>query len=240
MTTVAAMMDEAADDCSVAPPSSWIAAATLTYRDLKRFLRQTITELQDRVDWPDPITLDTTISGNGDVSYALPSDFKRLTRDDYTVYETTSVRRPCVPVHTNGQWTWLNQMGSASGDRYYRLAGTEEDGYTLSFFQTPATGISIKVSYVTKNWLDISGTPSDVWTNNTDTLLLPRDIVQMGVVWRFRRRKGLPFLDRMNEYEANLARKANDARGIRKVDMSGGGKMRSPWDVPVPDFIPPA
>lgn len=240
MATVADMMDEAADDCSVSPPSSWIAATTLTYRDMKRFLRQTVTEILERVDLPDPITLDATITGTGAVTYDLPAAFKRLTRDDYSVYETTTVRRPCIPVNTNGQWTWLNQVGSGSGDRYYRIQGTEEDGFTISFFQTPATGVSIKVSYVTKNWLDISGTPSSTWTNNTDTLLLPRDIVQMGVVWRSRRKRGLPFQDRLNEYEANLARMANDKRGIRKIDMSGGGSMKSPFDIPVPDFIPSA
>lgn len=240
MATIADMMDEAADECSVSPPSSWVAATTLTYRDLKRFLSKTVNELLERVDWPDPIGLDTTITGTGVETYNLPSDFKRLTRDDYAVYETTTTRRPCIPVPTNGQWTILQQQGSAGGDRYYRTAGSEEAGYTISFFQTPATGASIVCSYVSKNWLTIGGVAGHEWTDNDALLLLPKDLVQMGVEWRFRRRKGLPFVDRLNEYEANLARLANDARGIRKVDMTGASRMRSPFDIPVPDYIPPA
>lgn len=240
MATVADMMDEAADECSVTPPSSWAAASTLTYRDMKRFLRQTAAEMLDRVDWPDPLTLETTIAGDGTADYDLPAAFKRLTRDQYAVYETTTVRRPCIPVTTNGHWTRLQQIGSASGDRYYRIAGTEEDGFTIEFFQTPAVGVSITVSYVTKNWFDVAGTPGNDWTSNSATLLLPREVVQQGVVWRFKRRKGLPFADRLNEYEANLARYANDSRGIRTVDMTGEGRMKSPFDIPVPDFIPSA
>lgn len=240
MATVADMMDEAADECSVTPPSSWATAATLTYRDLKRFLNDTANELLDRVDWPDPIGLDTIITGTGAEAYNLPSNFKRLTRDGYAVYETTTVRRPCIPVNTNGQWTWLKQMGSAGGDRYYRTAGDETDGHTISFFQNPATGISITCSYISKNWLKVAGTPGSKWSNDNATLLLPKELMQMGVVWRFRRRKGLPFADRLAEYEANLARLANDARGIRKVDMTGASRMRSPFDIPAPDFIPTA
>ena len=83
MATIADMMDEAADECSVSPPSSWVAATTLTYRDLKRFLTKTVNELLERVDWPDPIGLDTTITGTGVETYNLPSDFKRLTRDGF-------------------------------------------------------------------------------------------------------------------------------------------------------------
>lgn len=240
MATVAQTMDEAARECSVNAPASWITATTLTYMELKDFLDETVSELQERIDWPDPIAQDTTITGTGAETYSLPSDFKRLTRDPYTVYETTTTRRAAIPITTNGQWTHLEQIGSAGGSRYYRLSGNEEDGVSMSFFESPATGASIIVSYISKNWLKSSGTAGSTWTTVNDTLLLPKRLVKMGVVWRFRRRKGLPFQDRLNEYEAVLARSANDARAIRSIDMTGEARPSSPFDIPVPDYIPPA
>lgn len=239
MATVKDVMDKAARGCSVTPPTSWITSTALTFMELKDLLSDTVEELLDRIDWPDPITKNTVITGTGVESYALPADFKRLTRDPLAVYETTTTRRAGIPVSTNGAWTHLQQIGSAGGDRYYRTSGDEESGYEIAFYQYPATGASITVSYVSRNWLSLSGTEGYQWTNVAATLLLPARLVELGVVWRFRRRKGLPYADRYNEYEAKLARLANDARGVRSVNMAGGRGMRNPLDVPVPDFIPP-
>ncbi len=240
MPTVAEVLDDVAEECSVTPPSNWATSTTNDAKSFRRWMRQTADELLRRVDWPDPITTDTVITGTGVETYSLPSDFKRLTRDQSAVFETTRTRRACIPIATNGQWTALNEFGSAGGNRYYRLSGDEEDGFSISFFQSLETGASVTVSYVSLNWLDVAGTPGSEFNNLTATLLLPREIVEMGVTWRFRRKKGLPFADRLAEYEANIARLANDYRGLKVVDMSGEPPMRSPFDIPVPDFIPPA
>lgn len=240
MAAVKDTMDEAARECSLTPPASWISTTTTSFLEFKQFLTETVDELLERVDWPDPITKDTQFAGAGVETYDLPSDFKRLTRDPLTVYETTTTRRAGVPITTNGEWTYIKDIGSAGGSRYYRVAGDDEDGFTISFYRVPAVGDSITVSYISKNWLKLSGTAGDEWTDAAATLLLPWRLIKAGVIWRFRRRKGLPFADRMADYEAQLARRRNDARVIRSVDMSGGAKMRNPFDIPVPDFIPPS
>lgn len=237
MPTVADVMDEAARECSLAPPNSWITTQSLSAVELKDFLRQTVDELLDRVDWPDPIATDTTITGDGTADYSLPSDFKRLTRDDLAIYENPTNRRRVIPVSTNGAWTHLTDLGSAGGNRYYRLSGDEESGYEVEFYQVPTTGETFTVSYISKNWLTHESAASSEWQDVADTLLLPRALIQMGVVWRFRRRKGLPYADRMAEYEAKLVRLANDARGIRKISF-GEAEESLPMRVPVPDFIP--
>ncbi len=239
MATVAEVMDEAARECSITPPSSWITATTLSHAELKDFLKQTAKELLDRVDWPDPIAQDYEVTGDGTADYSLPAAFKRLTRDELAVYETSTVRRAAIPVSTNGAWTHLTELGSAAGNRYFRITGDEEAGYEIEFYAVPAVGQSITVSYISKNWLKTSGTAAAVWTNVADTLLLPEDLIRMGVIWRFRRRKGLPYADRMAEYEAILARRANDSRIIRKITF-GEREEGLPMRTPIPDYIPPA
>src|SRR5262249_2308778 len=108
-------MDDVAGECKVTPPNNWVAATSHTAPELKRGLRQTVGELLDRVDWPDPITKDTVITGTGAEFYSLPSDFRRLTGDDEAVYETIPTRRLCISVPTNGQWTHLKQVGTGGG-----------------------------------------------------------------------------------------------------------------------------
>lgn len=239
MALVRDAMDDAALECAVKVPSSWIAATTQrTYQELFSILAIAADELLDRVDWPDPITVDTTLTGTAVENYDLPSDFKRLTHDEYCVYETTTTRRFGIPVTSNGEWTNLKQLGSAGGYRYYRLSGDDEDGWQLGFYRPLETGTSVTVSYVSRNWLKKNGTAADTWENDTDTLMLPKRLLTLGVVWRWKKRKGLPYATDMAEYEARLARAANEHRGIRKITFGQPLNQRAPWDVPVPDFIP--
>lgn len=239
MATVSEVMDDVALECAVTVPGSWIAAITTrTYRELHSILHQTVAELLDRVDWPDPITIDYTITGDGSEEYDLPSDFRRLTFDAGAVYETTTTRRNVIPVTSNSAWTHLEQWGTAGGNRYYRTAGNEADGYSMGFYRPLETGSQVIVSYVSRNWLKSSGTATDEWTSVEDTLLLPSELVRLGCVFRFKRRKGFPYQDILNEYEGKLARLANQSRGRRAINFGGPQEPGHPMRVPVPDFIP--
>ena len=240
MPTVASVMDKVAREVKVAVPNGWVAATTLTYMELKDLLQETVDELLERVDWPDPIAKDTTVTGTGVETYSLPSDFKRMTRDDLAVYESTSTRRACIAVTTRGQWTHLQDIGSAAGNRYYRLSGDEESGYEISFFRDLETDAEVTASYVSKNWLVISSTEGSVWSDEGATLLLPRRLIELGVVWRFRRRKGLAYLDRYNEYEGMIAKLSNDKKGLRSIGFGEPDELPAPMRVPVPDYIPSA
>lgn len=239
MATVKEAMDDAALQCSVAIPTSWITNTTLTYQEMRLFLRQTVDELLERIDWPDPITTDYVITGVAGATFALPAGFQRLTRDPMAVYETTTTRRACIPVSSNGAWTFLEDTGSAGGDRFYRLSGDEASGFRIEFYRPLAIGNKVTVSYVSKNWLATAlGVAGTSWTLETDVLRLPKRLVELGVVWRFRRRKGLEYLAMKAEYETHLTRKANDRRQIKTIDMGSQDGMRRPWNIPVPDVIP--
>lgn len=239
MATVAEVMDDVALECAIAVPNSWIAAITRrTYQEMHSILRITVEELLDRVDWPDPVTKDVTITGTGVEQYDLPDDFKRLTFDRGAVYETTMNRRPCIPVTTNAQWTYLDQHGSAMGERFYRTGGNDADGFTIDFYRPLETDSEVIASYVSKNWLTHEGTQGFAWNSVEDTLLLPSELIRMGCVWRFKRRKGLPYESIMGEYEGKLARLANESRGKRKICFGPSSEPRNPFDIPVPDYIP--
>lgn len=238
MTTVADVLSKAARACSVKAPSNWVTSATDTGAEFRDLLAETVDEILDRVDLPEPFTKDVVITGTGVETYTLPTDYKRLTRDCNAVYETTTNRRDCIPVTSNGAWTYLKETGSAGGERFYRLSGDDLNGSSISFYRPLETGSSVTVSYVSKNWMSASGVAGSAWTAVTDSLLLPARIVELGVVWRFRQRKGIEYASRLAEYEARLARLINDGRGLKSLDMTGGRELSHPMRVPVPDYIP--
>jgi hypothetical protein len=238
MTAVADILNRAARQCSAVPPQAWVSATDATSLELTDFLDETREDIQARCDWIGPISKTTVITGTGDETYALPSDFLRLQRDDYAVYERFRTRRRCVPVTQDGQWEYLDELGITGAYRYYRLQGYD-DNWTISFKQPLETGITVVVSYVSKNWLVNSGGQSDDFLEDDNVCLLPRRLVETGIVWRFRRRKALAYQDVLAEYEMIMARTNTDNRTRRAINFAGGQPLRSPFDIPIPDFIPP-
>jgi hypothetical protein len=244
MATLKEVMDEAARECSITPATDWISTTDARYLELRGHMYRTARELLERIDWPEPISAVSTITGPGTVTsnystHSLPAAFGRLQRDSFAVYETTNTRRRCVPVSTAGEWTHLDEVGSAGAYRYYRIAGDEEAGFTIDFFRALSATQEVKVHYVAKNWIVTTGsTETDEWANIADTILLPRDLIELGVVWRFRRRSGLAYLDVYGEYEQRLARLSNDYKVRRSLNFGGDSEPAHPMRVPVPDFIP--
>lgn len=237
-TTIKAAMDNAARTCRITPPSVWTSSTTPSVLELVALLYQTADELLERVDWSG-LTLDSTVTGTGGASYSLPSDFKRLTRDESAVFETTPNRRRLVPITTNGDWTNMLQLQAAGGYRYYRIIGED----SIEFYRPleDTTGV-VKLSYVSTKWIkDSGGTKIAAWSADTDTTLLPAKLLEMGVVWRFRRDKGLVYADRQAEFEMHLSRYANDTRGLRVIDMTGPNASdlnRQPIRTVLPDSLP--
>jgi len=236
MTTVAEALSRAARQISVEAPSSWASATDDEHLEVKDFLDDTIADILDRYDLPSPVSASTTITGDGSETYSLPAGFRRLQRDDHAVFETTTQRRPLTPVTNDGEWTHLKEIGSTGADRFYRIQGLP-GSKTISIFDEPASGVSIEVNYVTNNWLYEGSTAGDSFTSDDQSLIFDRRAVEAGIVYRWRERKGLDYMPALTNYEALMARLSNDARSRRVVEY-GTRKVRSAFNIPVPDFIP--
>lgn len=231
MATAGEVLNRIARQCSLAAVSAWSSETRLSHVEIRDdFLPETIEEIQDRKDLSPPIGKTATITGTGATSYALPVDFKRLAMDDLAVLETTNpVWTPCRVV-TDGQWEAI-QIATEIW-RYVRITGYP-GAYALETFPALETGVEIKVSYVSTVWLISGVTEASVFTSDTQILLLPRRLVELGTVMRFRRRKGLDYTDILAEYEGNLDRHDTDFRGRRHIHFARpsaavGGTLAAP------------
>ncbi len=236
MTLVVNILTRAAAQCSVTLPSSWSGSTDPTILELRDFLEETAEDILDRVDCPQPLSATATITGTGVEEYDLPADFKRLHRDHYAVYEGNRTRRPCMPVSQDGAWEYLKELGSAGAYRYYRTHGYDGN-FKIDFYRELGTGEAAIVNYVSKNWVVNAGDHKAEFSNDNDNCMFPRKLVEAGIVWKFRERKGLDFTAKSQEYEIQLTRYINDNRTQRVVSF-GPAETLKPWDIPVPDFIP--
>lgn len=242
MTTVSDVLSRAARQVSIGVPDSWAGATRPQYVELRDdFLRQTIDNILDRIDLPAPIGKQAVITGDGTESHSLPSDFLRLARDPLAVYETTTLRRAGTSVQADGAWTHLNTIGSAGSYRFFKLEGYP-GAQTIKFERDLATGQSVTVSYVSDKWVkESAGTESNMFDDDSDVLMLPDRVVEIGIVWRFRERKGLPGWDtKRAEYEAHISRLGASAKASRVMSYGDSGGIYKPMRVPVPDYIPNA
>jgi hypothetical protein len=238
MTLVLEILARAGRQCSVIPPSSWLTATDQTSLEVLDFLGETVDDILDRVDVVGPVSKTATITGSGLEDYTLPTDLLRLHRGKYAVYERLRTRRDCVPISDDGEWEYLKELGTAGAYRYFRLQGYD-GAYTMGFQRPLEDSVTVVVNYVSNTWLVNGSTFKSSFTDEADNCLLPRKLVELGIVWRFRRRKGLEYNDMMTEYELEMAKLSNDSRTRRTVSF-GGTPARAPWDIPTPDFIPPA
>ena len=237
MTLVVDILARVARQTSVTAPSSWLSASDPTVLELLDFLGETIEDVQDRVDAVGPMSKNVTITGTGVETYTLPVDLWRLHRTPLAVYEQLRTRRGCVPISDDGTWQYMKDLGSAGAYRYYRLQGYDGN-YTIDFMRPLETGVTVVVGYMSTVWIKNGVTEKAAFTDAGDDCMLPRRLVESGTVWRFRRRAGLEYADARSEYEIEIARFANDTRGQRVVSF-GDTPTRAPWDVPIPDVIPP-
>ena len=243
MTTIVAALGRIARECGVKAPSSWVTATREDHVEIRDdFFDQTISDILDRVDLPSPIGKQQTLTGTGTTNadgsetFSLNSDFRRIQRGEMSVYDPLQ-DRPAIPISEDGRWTYILDQGVAGIVKYYRTRGYEGN-FTIDLYNAPASGQTITVSYISNLWMATSGgTVGSEFTNETDVLLLPRRVVETGTVWRFRERRGLPYLDRYNEYEALIARLSSDSRNRRVVNM-GGIDRDVRWQDLVPSFIP--
>lgn len=239
MTLITKALDRIARQCSVKAPSSWVSATRDDHVSLRDdFMMETVDDVLERVDLPSPIGAQTVITGDGSETYTLPSNFKRLHRGPLSVYDNLQ-DRGCIPVTTDGQWTYIKDIGTAGAITYYRTSGYEGN-WSISFYSEPGTSKTFTISYCTVNWMaNTSGTQGSEFTDNEDVLMLPRRVIEAGTVWRFRERRGLPYQDKFNEYEMLIAQMSNDRRQRRIVGF-GDDRPDVRWQDLVPAFIPPS
>lgn len=244
MALVTAALNRIARQTSVAVPSSWVTASQTAQVEIRDdFVRETVDDILDRLDLPSPVGAQTTLTGgdgttqaDGSERFTLPSNFRRIQRDQLALYDVDQ-DRPCIPVTNAGEWSMLTDIGAAGAIKYYRTQGYDGN-YTIDIYNAPGTGSQVKVAYITNNWLATAGgTVGDTLANEDDVLLLPNRIIEVGAVWRFRERRGLPYEDKYSEYEALIARLSNDSRNRRSINFGETNKDIR-WQDLVPAFIP--
>lgn len=156
-------------------------------------------EIARRVDWQSMLKSETA----GVSPFELPEDFQRLIPGGAV---RTAAGAFCRAITVGSQWSVI--AASASIQPFFFVRGD-----TMLFAPVDAA-VGAVVEYVSKNW--IIGDPyeeRDTFQADDDKVAFPERLLVKGILWRWKRQKGLPYEDNLAEFEADLAQEINADRG---------------------------
>lgn len=155
-------------------------------------------EIARRVDWRQMLASGTATA----TPYTIPSDFQRFTPGGGM---RTALGVFLRPVLNSSEWALVKS--APPSQPFYFLKGT-----TAEFSPTSIVP-GVVFDYVTANFVQSGASKLPAWASDSDTSLFPERLLTLGVVWRYKRQKGLVFEDELAEFEAALGAEAKADRG---------------------------
>lgn len=191
MMTILEIAKAAAKNVGVAPFDAVVANTDQDALEIVQFSTDACREIARRVDWGQ-MQQSTTLTGDGTAKvHSLPSDFARLQQGTSVIYSSAPLRGGL----SADEWNAL--PATAGTPRFFRLRGTE-----MEFWPYLADAATATVHYQSKNWNATAN--SAAWASDSDVPVIPDELVLLGVIWRWRRHKGMDYQDHQAEYEVAL------------------------------------
>jgi hypothetical protein len=220
----------ASDRLGLTRPSTVITSSDENARVLLGMAQEEGKALYDRHTWQVLQTEYTFPTVNGTASYALPDGFDQLLKD--TVFNRTR-RRRMVGDLSPEQWQETQASLVTMVNPAFRIRGS-----LFYISPTPTAAETVAYEYMSRNWCQSSiSVGQSAWAADTDTGILSEELMTLGVIWRFKSKKGLDYAEDMSNYEIAV-NKAIFKDGARvTIDTSNCRGDRVPRAPQVPETL---
>jgi hypothetical protein len=183
-------------------------------------------ELMRRHDWQNLVVAHTwTTTATVAQSLALPSDYDRFV-PDVEIWNRSANSNLVGPTPSN---TWQRLQSGISGGvtGWWRIIGN-----VLQVYPAPAAGLTFALDYVSKNYCESSGgTDQSDWAADSDLGRVPEHLIELGVMWRWLRAKGMDYAEELATYEREVEKASARDRGVATAVVSNSGDITAPfWD----------
>jgi hypothetical protein len=230
--TLLTIVTGACDRLNLPVPTTVMTNNTETIRVLRGYAQEEGKELSRRAPWQ-KLTKEhtfTTIASADQGTSSVPSDLGWIKPD--TVFNRTRRRKVVGPLDDQ-QWQQIQASLTTMVDPGFRIRGG-----TMLITPTPPAGETVAYEYVSDQWCESSGgTDQSAWAGDTDVALLDEELFTLGLIWRFRKAKGLSYDEDFLTYEKAInERMLKD--GVRPRLTSDATRMdRVPYPPRVPDTL---
>jgi hypothetical protein len=171
----------------------------------------------------------------GQIAYPLPSDYA------YMISQTNWDR--------NFRWQMLGPLDAQEWQTL--VSGISPGGPRLRFrimnnlfyvqpLPGPGQTDQIVFEYISNAWCTSqAGAPQSSWQADTDAYVFPEDLLTLGLIWRWRRAKGLDYAEEKLTYDRAVERRLSRSGGVRAVPLNASGhgvRLLNPQNVPDTGF----
>jgi len=202
--SIKTILDRVCYEAGLPSQNGYAANTGRTAKELIVHAHEAGEEIMQRAEWS-KLWQETSI--NAGTSIILPDDFHRLVRGGAVIREGDNYQSaPYAAVKSADIWNAL-KAGGATEDLFFARNGA------LELLAAPLLGESITAHYICKNWLDGPAGRAFQIASDDDAPLFSDILMAKGVLWRFKRAKGLKADDIMGEFEAEFKRELAADRG---------------------------
>lgn len=228
--TILTVVQNACDVIGIARPTAVMTSTTQQIIQLRGLAQREGKILARRSNWKVLQISYSFSTGNGTASYALPSDFDHLLLE--TVFNRTTRRRMLGDL-TPEEWEETQATLVTRVFPAFRIYGG------LFFISpTPTATETIAYEYVSKNWCQTSGNAGlSAWVSDTDTGILDEELMTLGLIWRFKKAKGLDYGEDMQTYEIEVVNAMLRDGARRSIQTTIVEHDRIPHSPQVPETL---
>ena len=141
---------------------------------------------------------------------------------DYIINETIwnrSLQRPVFGPRTPAQWQQIKAQFMNGPFNQYRIRGNQ-----VLFTPVPAAGQACYFEWMSKNWVTLkAGGTGDAWASDYDVGLLDERLMALGIIWRWKAKKGLEYAEDFNKYERAVDDAVGRDGGKQRLNMGDAG-----------------
>jgi hypothetical protein len=179
-------------------------------------------ELLDRFSWPATqleVTHTSLAAELQGVMTTLAPGYSYITSSTFWDRTLTQpVRGPLSPI----EWQALKARTATGPYASYRIFGGK-----LYAYPAPPGGNTWVFEYQSNYFCQSSsGTNQSIWIADTDVGVLDEHLMEMGIIWRFKKKNGLDYSEDFRSYEQKLAMETSRAGGRPILDMIGSTPTR--------------
>lgn len=211
---------DAADEIGFPQPTSIVGNSDSNAKQLLRLANREGEELSQKTNWQELVTETSITLATGTQTYALASDLRWIIPN--TTWNRSDKRIVITPLSSR-EWQFLKGWATITG---LNLRARIRAG-NIEFEQTIAAadnGKSVYYEYISNKWAETSGgTAQRKFQADTDVCRLDEELVTQGVVWRFKKAKGLDWQEDYQFYiqlrDSQISRDGDQRR------VSFGDKM---------------
>lgn len=217
--TLLTLVNGAQDEIGLNRASTVVSSTDGNTRTLLAFAQTEGRELLERFAWPatQAEATHTTLNAEfqGVMTTIAPGFGYMINQSFWDRSLTQAVTGPLSPQ----EWQFLVARVTTGPYASYRLKAGG-----LYAYPAPPAGNDWHFEYQTVNFCQsASDVAQSAWVADTDTGILDENLMQLGVIWRFKKKNGLDYSEEFRSYEQKIANETARVGGKPVLNMAGGG-----------------